>query len=188
MAVQMTLPGLTYPYSEIELPNNTSRAELWTYPNCPTQALQNNAKYIGEAGEAFFDSIAKRFGLLVATLPEAESADRVLLMPGRSILTQIKTTTNPVNGAYRFSISKGFNGSPNGVRKYDLDDYDLLALVILRENAIYFTTRKQSYQSVPISAIPHLRNRPQETLEEAFRELGVSIPMDRLNTGGGFDA
>lgn len=186
MAVQLPLAGLALAHPDPFTSDDACDTSLWGYPDCPTEILQCHAKRIGASGELLFDSLMTRFGLLSGKFDETTSFDRLLIVGDVGLFVQIKTTTHAQNGIYRFSASRGYNRSPGGVRAYEAGEFDLLALAVLPENVMAFTTSRRVYQGIAATAIPALRARPRDTLEEALRALGVPIPGEV--TGAGPDA
>lgn len=174
MAVQLPLAGLAP--ADTALPETTLLETLWPYPDCSTESLQHNAKPIGQAGELFVDSMLTRFGLTVLALPENQPSDRLVLVGDVALYLQVKTVTRPNGGRYGFQIARGYHRAPSGVRPYDPDAFDLLALVVLPENVVMFTAERRGHHGIPVRAIPSLRARPRDTLEEALRHLGVPLP------------
>ncbi|PWR01301.1 hypothetical protein DKT77_17690 [Meridianimarinicoccus roseus] len=183
MAVQLPLAGLLPAHPLPALSDDACDASLWDYPDCPTEILLRHAKLTGAAGEALFDSMMLRLGLLPLEIPEANGADRLLIVGNVGLKVQVKATTHSQDGVYRFSASKGYNRGHIGVRAYEAGEFDLLALAVLPENVIAFTTSKRTYQGIPTTAIPALRLRPRDTLEEALRDLGVPIPGETPGAG-----
>lgn len=57
------------------------------------------------------------------------------------------------------------------MRAYDADDFDLLAIVLLREGVISYTTSKRALQTVPFARIPYLRAHPRESYDAALAEI-----------------
>lgn len=187
MAIQLPLAGLLPVLPAHPASAAAPHLSLWNYPDCPTETLNRHAKALGAAGEFLFDSHMARLGLLSCPLPEASSADRLLVVGDRGLRVQVKATTHAQAGAYRFSASRGYNRSPGGVQPYAPDAFDLLALVVLPENVIVYTTSRRTCQSIPVRAIPGLRAHPRDTLEEALRDLGVPIPDMSLDVATATD-
>jgi hypothetical protein len=176
MAIQLPLAGLLPVLPAHPASAAAPHLSLWTYPDCPTETLNRHAKMVGAAGELLFDSHMARLGLLSCPLPETLPADRLLVVGDRGLRVQVKATTHAQAGAYRFSASRGYNRAPGGVQPYAADAFDLLALVVLPENVIAYTTSRRTCHGIPVRAIPGLRAHPRDTLEEALRDLGVPIP------------
>lgn len=176
MADQPLLPGID-PACPVPGAFATPRADtLWQYPNCAALTLKQNAKALGHAGELFVDSVFARLGLHASTVSEGLPYDRLLLVDGEGIRVQVKTTTNTQSGAFRFTATQGYHRSPAGVRPYAEDAFDILALVALPENAVFFTTSKALTHGIPVAQVPMLRARPQITLTQALRSLGHAVP------------
>ena len=176
MAHQPLLPGIDpvcpAPGTDPATPADT----LWSYPDCAALTLQQNAKMIGFAGELFVDSVFARLGLHSSSVSEGLPYDRLLLVDGEGIPIQVKATTNTQSGAFRFSATQGYRRSPRGVRPYSEDAFDILALVALPENAVFFTASKALTHCIPMAQVPMLRARPQITLAQALRSLGHAVP------------
>lgn len=176
MPFQLSLPGLA-----AGLPINTANVEqnltdLWAYPDVPSAALCTHAKLIGAAGEALVDSMLMRLGLISIPLPEAFPADRLILHSEGLISLQIKTCSTARNGVYSFSIQKGYQHSPAGLRNYETGDFDILACVALPENVVLFSAGLRTSCRIRLSEVPGLRRSPRCSLEEAFHSLGISCP------------
>lgn len=176
MAHQPLLPGLDPVCPMPGTDPATPPATLWSYPDCAALTLQQNAKAIGHAGELLVDSVLARIGLHSSSVSEGLPYDRLLLINGDGIRIQVKTTTNAHAGAFRFSATQGYHRSPTGVRPYTEDAFDVLALVVLPENAVFFTASKAVTHAIPAQIVPMLRARPQITLAQTLRSLGHAVP------------
>ncbi len=135
MAIQPTLSGLLLP-STISLPDTQ---DLRDWPHIPAEVVCRHAKQLGAAGEALFDSQMLCFGEIGLPVPEFLSFDRVLLRSPQLLRVQIKTVTMPSDHGYAVTPRKGYRGSPQGMRAYEADEYDLLAIVILSEGVIRYS-------------------------------------------------
>ena len=174
MPVQLPLAHLSLP--PVALPDSARAADLWSFPDLDRDTLCHHAKILGLAGEHFVDSMLLRFGLLPLPLPEHSSADRLVLHPEAVLKLQIKTATAERNGSWSFSICKGYNHSPSGLRPYNASDFDLLALVVLPENVVRFTRERRPTQRITRPEIASLRADPRASLEEALLSIGLSAP------------
>lgn len=174
MAIQLTLRGLALP----EPPATVEAARsLWAFPDLPAGDLCQNAALLGAAGEALVDSLLLRHGLLPMTVPGSLQTDRLVYVPGGLVRMQVKACCAPREGAYHFTVARGYRGAPQGVRAYGPDDYDVLALVCLSADAVAFTTERRPSYRVPVSALPGLRADPRASLEECLHRLGLD-PRD----------
>ena len=173
MPHQMPLPGIDLPVPLVPSATpDADRTALQDYPHVPSHVLCQNAKQIGGAGEALFDSLVMRYGLDSLPMPESAAFDRMLLVGNLSVRVQIKTTSVPVGRAYSFTMSKGYRGSPQGVRSYAAGDFDLAACVILPANAVWVTAEKREGYRVDVTAIPGLVADPFASLRRALADLG----------------
>ncbi|WP_187298168.1 hypothetical protein [Jannaschia donghaensis] len=151
---------------------------LWDYPDIPGSVICEHAVLIGSAGESLVDSLLLRHGLLPMHVPGNLASDRLVHTPGGLTRMQIKTCSLPRNGAYSFHVGKGYRGTPQGVRAYGADDFDVLALVCLADNAVFFTHELRPDFRIPVSAIPSLRAAPRASLEEALIGIGIDLTGD----------
>lgn len=176
MSHQLHLPG-------VELPFDSSRLidlswALWPFPEVPHYVLSRHAKMLGQAGEHLVDSLLCRYGLISLPVPEVLPVDRLVVHPDRLVRIQVKTSSSCRDGAYHFSLHKGYQRGPTGIKPYAPNDFDIAAFVVLPENVVLFTASKQASCRIPISEIAHLRARPRDSLDEALLELGVQNPDD----------
>ena len=173
MPHQMPLPGIDLPVPVAPPVTPTAdKAALRDYPHVPSDVLCHHAKQIGGAGEALFDSLVMRHGLDSLAMPESAAFDRMLLVGDQSVRVQIKTSSVLDGRAYAFTMSKGYRGSPQGVRSYAVGDYDLAACVILPANAVWVTAEKREGYRVDVTAIPGLVADPFASLRRALADLG----------------
>lgn len=168
MTCQLTLPGFPQHHAD---PSPTAARELRDWPDVPFQVVCRHAKQLGAAGEAIFDANMLMFGEIAAPVPESMPFDRILLRRPFSIRVQIKSVIMPSAQGYSVEPKKGYRGSPQGMRGYADDDYDMLAIVVLRESVIRFTTEKQRRFNIPLSAIPQLRAQPRRSFDAALQDL-----------------
>lgn len=178
MPIQYNLPGLMLPPT-IALPDTR---DLRNWPEVPAETVCRHAKQLGAAGEALFDSQMLCFGEIAASMPEAFSFDRILLRAPRLLRVQIKTIIMPSDRGYSVEPRKGYRGSPKGMRPYAEDEFDLLAIVILREAVIRYTAEKAPRHHIPLSAIRELRRNPRASFDAALDDLGsgpapLSLPV-----------
>lgn len=151
---------------------------LFNYPDVHGADRSLHAKCIGRAGECQLDSVLIRLGFESLAVGENLGYDRIigLNLPHAGALTllarvQAKAATKATNGYYRFSMSCGYRGSPQGRRAYADDAFDIAALVILPHNAVYFTAEKRGVHEIPVSAVPQLIARPQDSLLRALNQV-----------------
>ncbi|EDM29959.1 hypothetical protein RTM1035_09698 [Roseovarius sp. TM1035] len=136
--------------------------------------MTRNAKWFGLSGEFFVDSILLRFGIYTSQLPEVLPADRIVYHPRADLRMQIKTCCRARDGYFHFNLSRGYHRSPTGVKPYETNDFDLVALVALSENAVKFSADRQGSQRIAISEIETLRADPCASLEQAIDDLGFA--------------
>lgn len=151
-----------------------SNQTLRDFPNLSPDMLTRNAKWFGLAGEHLVDSMLLRFGICTSELPEMLPADRIVYHAGFNLSLQIKTACRPRNGYFHFSLTKGYHRSPTGVKSYDQDDFDLVALVALSENAVKFTADRQQGHRIALAEIKTLRSNPCASFERAIEDLGLA--------------
>ena len=169
MPIQLDFPGLMLP-ATVSLPDTT---DLRNWPDVPAAVVCRHAKALGAAGEALFDSQMHCFGEIAATVSEAFPFDRILLRAPRLLRVQIKTVIMPSDRGYTVEPRKGYRGSPQGMRPYEEDDFDLLAIVILRENVIRYIAGNAPRHHIPLSAIDGLRRNPRASFDAALSDLGA---------------
>lgn len=151
-----------------------SNQTLRDFPNLSRDMLTRNAKWFGLAGESLVDSILLRFGIYTSDLPEMLPADRIVYHAGCNLRLQIKTACRPRNGYFHFNLVKGYHRSPVGVRHYDPDDFDVVALVALSANAVKFTSERHQAHRIALSELEPLRADPCRSLERAIEDLGLA--------------
>jgi hypothetical protein len=71
----------------------------------------------------------------------------------------------PSAQGYGVEPKKGYRGSPQGMRAHVDDDFDMLAIVVLRESVIRFTPEKQRRFNIPLCAIPQLRRQRRRSCD-----------------------
>lgn len=159
-------PSLNLPVRGHEVP------QLAQFPDVASNILSLKAKELSIAGERFVDSTVFRYGFQTVDVAESEPFDRMLFAQSMALRTQIKTKINPnAAGDYVFSICKGSARNKTGRTLYDPDDFDLLALVILPKNAVFFTCAKDRTITIPGRLIPRLVETPQLTLFHAVEDI-----------------
>lgn len=165
-ASEPTKPSLNLPSGGCNVP------QLAQFPDVASTVLSLKAKELSIAGERFVDSTVFRYGFRTVDVAENEPFDRLLFAHTMALRTQIKTKINPnAAGDYVFSICKGSARNKTGRTLYDQDDFDLLALVILPKNAVFFTAAKDRTITIPGRLIPFLVETPQLTLFHAVDDI-----------------
>lgn len=174
--------------------DKTAIEDIRDFPNLSRDIMTRYGKWIGLAGEHLVDSILLRFGIYTSQLPEMLPADRIVYHPRGELRLQVKTCCRDRNGFFHFNLSKGYHRSPTGVKRYETDDFDLVALVALSENAVKFSASKQGGQRIAISEIQALRADPCASLDQAIDDLSLARPSTNglmsasmLNGGGAHD-
>lgn len=180
MTVQPLLPGFELPLVQ----TTTPEADLDHYPHVDTDVLCARAKEIGLAGEQLVLSKLTRLGQTAFQVADHHPFDLLLLRSDHSLRVQIKTTTRPRDGVYRFAMTRGYRGNPMGVRPYGQGDYDIAALVVLPEDCVLFTAEKRPQHQIPVTSIPHLRAAPALSLMEALADLGLTADGGQLSISG----
>ncbi|MFC3060004.1 hypothetical protein [Paenirhodobacter populi] len=173
MTFQPLLPGLL-PRPPLCLPPGSH--QLWSFPDLSRKDRCRHAKALGLAGECLVDSLLLRYGLSVMRLPEFTAVDRLILHPEQILRLQVKTTTVRQNGGWCVNAHHGYGRSPQGLRPYEPDAFDLLALVVLPENAVFFTAERRSRHRVRDTELAMIKADPRLSLEAAFWSLGLSVP------------
>lgn len=159
--------------------------DLRDFPNLSRDTLTRNAKWFGLAGEYFVDSILFRFGHHTSELAEMLPADRMVYCSDIALRLQVKTACRPRNGYFHFNLKKGYHGSPSGVRNYEPDDFDLVALVALSENVVKFTADRRQSHRIALSEIESLRASPCASFDRAMKDLVLSDALAETITLGG---
>lgn len=171
MPHQPFLSGLHLPPALLPRPKSD---DLRTWPDVTSEAVCRHAKELGEAGEALFDCNMRCFGELAVPVGESFPFDRVLLRAPRPIRVQIKTVILPSAGGYTVEPRKGYRGSPTGMRPYADTDFDLLAIVVLREGVIRYSAEKAKRYTIALSAIDRLRRDPRASFDAALADLDAA--------------
>ena len=176
MPHQPLLAGLDLPPVATTLP---PVADMRTWPDVSAEAVCRHAKQLGAAGEALFDSQMLCFGELAVAVGEFFAYDRLLIRAGVPVRVQVKTAILPSSRGYTVEPRKGYRGSPRGLRRYEDDEFDLLAIVILREGVIFHTAANARQHHVPLSAIVHLRRDPRSSFDIALADLDARTRLAR---------
>ncbi|AUM73998.1 group I intron-associated PD-(D/E)XK endonuclease [Paracoccus jeotgali] len=167
MGRQLTLPG-----SHLwDGGPDTGHDPLRAYPEVEPNVISKRAREIGLSGELLVMSKLIRIGFTVLQPPDHLHHDLMMVWQNRLLRVQVKATTRPYKGAYRFTMSKGYRNNPLGTRPYERCDYDLAALVILPEECVFFTAERRERHCLPVSVIAQLRAHPTHSLFEALSEL-----------------
>lgn len=176
MPTQPLLPGLALPCSDTA---SSTADDLRDWPNVTADVVCRNAKQLGAAAEALFDSQMHVFGQIPLPVAEFLPFDRILLRPSGIWRVQIKSITMPTNDGYALELRRGYRCSPQGMRRYAATDYDLLAIVLLRENVIRFYAEHQPRYHIPFSAIRGLRLAPRASFDAAVALLEMQREQAR---------
>lgn len=149
---------------------------LEAYPHVSARTICRHAKRIGRAGEQLVDSILTRYGDHILAAPEDEPFDRLIRRGDRHVTLQVKTSARAVDGFYKFSMKRGYAGSPKGIRSYEAGDYDIAALVALPENVVLFSADRRESHRIGIDQIQALRAAPRASYLRALEEIGLLEP------------
>lgn len=171
MTVQLLLPGLN---QGPQPPEMAEGASLATYPDVDPRVLSLRAKALGQAGELLVLSKLTRLGETVFQAGDGVPYDVLMPRLEMTVRIQVKTTTSPQNGFYRFGMRKGYRNNPQGTRPYRPDDYDIAALVVLPLDLVVFTAEKLATHRIAVRQITALRAAPHQSLHAAFAALGLS--------------
>lgn len=182
MPQQPPLSGFEELFSSQTPPSSQT---LRNFPHLSRDILTRNAKWFGLAGEHLVDSILLRFGIYTSELPEMLPADRIAYHAGCNLRLQIKTACRARNGYFHFNVVKGYHRSLAGVKSYDMDDFDLVALVALSANAVKFTADRQQAHRIALSELRTLRTDPCRSLDRAIEDLGLTDDGTDIPTQSG---
>ncbi len=171
MPIQPMLSGLTLP--AVALPSRSSD-DLRDWPDVSPAAVCRHAKALGAAGEAIFDAQMLCFGQLALPVGEFFPFDRLILRAPRPVRVQVKTVILPSAGGYSVEPRKGYRGSPLGMRPYAAEDFDLLAIVVLRESVVFYSAEKAPRHLVALSSIARLRRDPRASFDAALSDLDAA--------------
>ncbi|MFD0859240.1 hypothetical protein [Roseovarius aquimarinus] len=172
MPFQPELPGFSSPAR----PEPALSNALEAYPDVSATTICRHAKRIGRAGEHLVDSILTRYGDHILAAPEDEPFDRLVRRGDRHVTIQVKTSARAVDGFYKFSMKRGYAGSPKGIRSYGANDYDIAALVALPENVVLFSADRRESHRISLDQIQALRERPRASYLRALEEIGLIGP------------
>jgi len=167
MGRQLTLPGS----HRWDGGPDTGHDALRAYPEVEPNVISKRAREIGLSGELLVMSKLIRIGFTVLQPPDHLHHDLMMVWQNRLLRVQVKATTRPYKGAYRFNMSRGYRNNPLGTRPYERCDYDLAALVILPEECVFFTAERRERHCLPVSVIAQLWAHPSHSLFEALSEL-----------------
>jgi len=93
---------------------------------------------------------------------------------GNIIKVQVKSTTKPLSsGHYKFNTKKGHNGL------YHPDDWDIMALVALPEERVWFTLRGTKTKGISLQPNCFEEDQEKSSWERALR--GVQFNKERQN-------
>ncbi|MGY6412030.1 MAG: hypothetical protein ACXIUV_13540 [Alkalilacustris sp.] len=149
------------------------------YPDLPAADLCRHAKRLGTAAELLVDSVLMRLGERVLPVDEHEPFDRILWLPGRPLRLQVKARHRCSGHAWLFNVTRGYGRSPEGVRPYGEDDFDILALVVLPEGVVKFVLPGAAHPRIHRREIAGLRARPRDSLDAALSALGLDAAIPR---------
>lgn len=173
MPIQLSFPELT-PLIPLTEPANASAVHLWHFPDISARDRQLHARAFGRAGEALCDSLLLRHGLLPLVPPDHLAYDRLVICGNSQARLQIKTVAVPTNGAWSFTMKRGYQGSAIGTRRYEPDDFDIAALVCLSANVVFFTSQSGPWFRLTDHDVARAASNPRESLEQALAEIGIS--------------
>lgn len=156
-----------------------ARETLAAYPDLPAADLCRHAKRLGKAAELLVDSLLMRLGERVLPVDEHEPFDRILWLPGRPLRLQVKARHRCSGHAWLFNVTRGYGRSPEGVRPYGDDDFDILALVVLPEGVVKFVLPGAAHHRIHRREIAGLRARPRDSLDAALSALGLDAAIPR---------
>jgi len=134
--------------------------DLALYPDVPGEVLCRHARLLGQAGEAFVDSLFMRAGITPLRMPEGLPSDRLFLLPRMTLTAQIKIQTRPRGEVYVFNLRRGYRGSPAGCRGYTPGDFDLAILVVLPLLSIKVVHAPGATVRIPIAEVADLQRHP----------------------------
>jgi hypothetical protein len=170
MTIQLPLPGLNHG----PRPGAAEAASLASYPDVDPRILSLRAKALGQAGELLVLSKLTRLGETVFQAGDGLPYDVLMPRLEMTVRVQVKTTTSPQSGFYRFEMRKGYRNNPQGTRPYRPDDYDIAALVILPLDLVVFTAQKLATHRIAAREVKALSTAPHQSLHAAFAALGLS--------------
>lgn len=171
MTIQLPPPGLKQRPRSREM---ARAASLTDYPDVDRRVLCLRAKALGQAGELLVLSKLTRLGETVFQAGDGLPYDVLMPRLEMTVRVQVKTTTLPQNGSYRFEMRKGYRNNPQGTRPYGTDDYDIAALVILPLDLVIFTAKKLTSHRIAAHRLEVLSATSRHSLSKAFDALGLS--------------
>ena len=172
MLHQPFLSGLVLP--PVEMPPPASR-DLRHWPDVSAETVCQHARRLGTAGELLFDAQMLCFGETPLDPGEFFPFDRLILRAPRALRVQIKSVIMPAErGGYSVEPRKGYRGSPRGIRRYEDGDFDLLAIVLLRESVIRYSAEKAPRYHIPLASIEQLRRDPRASFDSAMAALDAA--------------
>ncbi len=145
--------------------------DLAQYPNVPGDVLCRHARLLGQAGEAFVDSLFMRAGLTPLRMPEGLPSDRLFLIPQGALTAQIKIQTRARGDTYVFNLRRGYRGSPAGCRGYERGDFDLAILVVLPLLAMKVVHAPGPSVRISIAEVAKLQAQPLLSFWSAVHAL-----------------
>lgn len=172
MTIQLPPPGLKQRPRSREM---ARAASLTDYPDVDRRVLCLRAKALGQAGELLVLSKLTRLGETVFQAGDGLPYDVLMPRLEMTVRVQVKTTTLPQNGSYRFEMRKGYRNNPQGTRPYGTDDYDIAALVILPLDLVIFTAEKLASHRIAAHRLEVLSATSRHSLSKAFDALGLSL-------------
>jgi len=149
---------------------------LSVFPDIEPSVASREGQRLGLAGELYLRAELTALGFDVAALPVQSAADLGLVLGDRLVRIQVKTVLRPRGGYYYASFRRGYRGSATGTYDYDLGDFDIGAVVMLRHKAIAFTVAGQRSCRIPVTRMPELQRRKVERLYEALCSIGALEP------------
>lgn len=169
--MQLSFPNVVLPLRPAE--TRDARRALSTYPDMPTSDLCRYAKHLGNSAELLVDSVFMRLGERAFPVPEHERHDRLLVLPDDTLVrVQVKARHTLTGGDYVFNLKQRSERGATGRGPYEVQDFAVLALVVLPEAAVRFTADWHSRHVIHLSEIPALRRNPRASLDEALARLG----------------
>jgi hypothetical protein len=134
--------------------------DLAQYPDVPGDVLCRHARLLGQAGEAFVDSLFMRAGITPLRMPEGLPSDRLFLLPQGVLTGQIKIQTRARGDTFVFNLRRGYRGSPAGCRGYERGDFDFAILVILPLLAMKVVHAPGPSVRIPTAEVAVLQAQP----------------------------
>lgn len=175
MLHQPFLSGLVLP--PLDMPPASRDLRHW--PDVSAETVCQHARRLGSAGELLFDSQMLCFGEKPLDPGEFFPFDRLILRAPRALRVQIKSVIMPAErGGYSVEPRKGYRGSPRGIRRYEDGDFDLLAIVLLRESVIRYSAEKAARYHIPLACIEQLRRDPRASFDSAIAALDAAARDD----------